>query len=146
MFIDKHVFDILWTYTFYNHNLKIYIPIIDSILILKSISILQLCQISFSLNSKTTTNAPKTTSFKQTANIKENTTVSFNQETTEQIQNENESKDELVLAATLTGVGLLILMVSFCLLFIFFRKSKCFILNVYCRFCWVLDNVEYYAL
>lgn len=146
MFIDKHVFDILWTYTFYNHNLKIYIPIIDSILILKSISILQLCQISFSLNSKTTTNAPKTTSFKQTANIKENTTVSFNQETTEQIQNENENKDELVLAATLTGVGLLILLVSFGLLFIYFRKSKCYILNVYFRFCWVLDNVEYYAL
>lgn len=144
MFIDKHVFDILWTYTFYNHNLKIYIPIIDSILILKSISILQLCQLSFSLNSKTTTNAPKTTSFKQTANIKENTTVSFNQETTEQIQNEN--KNELVLAATLTGVGLLILMVSFCSLFIYFRKSKCYIFNVYCRFCWVLDNVEYYAL
>lgn len=144
MFIDKHVFDILWTYTFYNHNLKIYIPIIDSILILKSISILQLCQLSFSLNSKTTTNAPKTTSFKQTANIKENTTVSFNQETTEQIQNEN--KDELVLVATLTGVGLLILMISFCSLFIYFRKSKCYIFNVYCRFCWVLDNVEYYAL
>lgn len=144
MFIDKHVFDILWTYTFYNHNLKIYIPITDSILILKSISILQLCQLSFSLNSKTTTNAPKTTSFKQTANIKENTTVSFNQETTEQIQNEN--KDQLVLVATLTGVGLLILGISFCLLFIYFRKSKCYILNVYCRFCWVLDNVEYYAL
>lgn len=146
MFIDKHVFDIIWTFTFYNHNLKIYIPIIGSILILKSISILQLCQISFSLNSKTTTNAPKTTSFKQTANIKENTTVYFNQETTEQIQNENESKDELVLVATLTGVGLLILMISFCSLFIYFRKSKCYILNVYCRFCWVLDNVEYYAL
>lgn len=144
MLIDKHVFDILWTYTFYNHNLKIYIPIIDSILKFMSISILQLCQISFSLYSKTTTHAPKTTSFKKTGNIKENTTVSFNQETTEQIQNEN--KDELVLAATLTGVGLPILMISFCLLFIFFRKSKCYILNVYCRFCWVLDNVEYYAL
>lgn len=127
MFIDKLVFDILWTYTFYNHNLKIYIPIIYSILKLKSISILQLCQISFSLHSKTTTNAPKTTSFKQTANIKEHTTVSFNQETTELIQNENENKDELVLAATLTGVGLLILMISFCSLFIYRRKSKCFI-------------------
>lgn len=125
MFIYKHVFDILWTYTLYNHNLKIYIPIIDSILILKFVSILQLCQISFSLYSKTTTNAPKTTSFKQTANIKENTTVSFNQENTEQIQNENENKDELVLVATLTGVGLLILMISFCSLFIYFRKSKC---------------------
>eukprot|EP00105_Crassostrea_gigas_P035553 XP_019919701.1 PREDICTED: uncharacterized protein LOC105320484 [Crassostrea gigas] len=88
-----------------------------------------------SCKSKTTTNAPKTTSLKQTANIKENTTVSFNQKTTEQIQNENENKDELVLAATLTGVGLLILLVSFGLLFIYFRKSKCYILNVYCRFC-----------
>lgn len=114
---------------------NIYLPIIDSILKLKSISILQLCQISFSLYSKTTTNAPK-----QTTNIKENTTVSFNQETTEQLQNEN--KDELVLAATLTGVGLLILMIFFCLLFIYFRKSKCYIFNVYCTSGWVLDYVE----
>lgn len=104
---------------------------------LKSISILQLCQISFSLHSKTTTNAPKTTSFKQTANIKENTTVSFNQETTEKIQNENENKDEDVLVATLTGVGLLILMV-----FIYFRKSKCYILNVFCTSGWILYYVE----
>lgn len=96
-----------------------------------SILILQLCQILF--YSKTTTYAPETTNFKQTGNIPEYTTVTFYHESTEQIQNENENMGEIVLIATLVGV--LILIFSFCTLFIYVRKSKCYILNVHCTSC-----------
>lgn len=88
---------------------------------LMSILILGFCQICFLFYSKTTY-APKTTNVKQTGDIQGKTTVTFFNESTEQIQNENE---KMILVATLVGV--VILMFILCTLFFYskFRKRKC---------------------